>query len=210
MTTQTNNLHPTDICLHKKSRLLAITFSDGAHFQYPCEYLRVKSNAAEVRALGHPEAGKEQVNITDIKSQGTYAIRLIFDDGHDTGIYSWQRLYDLGMHFDRYWQDYLNALKTIGYIRHQHRADTSNQPTEITILYFVQLPDIFGTDSETLTLPQDVTNVTTLLAWLRSRGKQQTDLLKDDRVTVTINKSFAKPFTLLEHGDEVAIVPKPL
>lgn len=201
---------PEDIQLHSKSRLLEITFSNGERFEYPCEYLRVKSHAAEVRTLGRPETGKEAVNITEIEPQGTYAVRLVFDDGHDTGIYSWDTLYDLGKNFDKYWQDYLEALEAIGYQRNEDpRGLAEGEKVKIKILYFVQLPDVFGTDSEEVELPDDVKNIEQLLNWLRSRGKQQDDLLKDDIVTVTINKQFAEPFTILEQGDEVAIVPKP-
>jgi DUF971 family protein/molybdopterin converting factor small subunit len=201
---------PVDIQLHSKSRLLEITFSTDERFEYPCEYLRVKSHAAEVRTLGRPETGKEGVNITEIEPQGTYAVRLVFDDGHDTGIYSWDTLYDLGKNFDKYWQDYLEALEAIGYERNvDGRGLAEGEKVKIRILYFVQLPDVFGTDSEEVELPDDVTNIEQLLTWLRARGKQQDDLLKDDIVTVTINKQFAEPFTILEPGDEVAIVPKP-
>ncbi len=202
---------PEDIQLHSKSRLLEITFSSDERFEYPCEYLRVKSNAAEVRSLGRPETGKENVNIIGIEPQGGYAIRIVFDDGHDTGIYSWQTLYDLGRNFAQHWQDYLKALESIGYRRNENnRGQVEGRKVRITILYFVQLPDIFGTDREEVELPDDVTNVRELLAWLRMRGKQQDDLLKDDIVTVTVNKSFAEPFTILEQGDEVAIVPRPM
>lgn len=202
---------PVDIQLHSKSRLVDITFSNGDRFEYPCEYLRVKSNAAEVRTLGRPETGKENVNITGIEPQGSYAIRIVFDDGHDTGIYSWETLFDLGKNFEKYWQDYLEALEAIGYERNAaNRGQLEGQKVKIKLMYFVQLPDVFGTDSEEVELPDDVTNIQELLAWLRARGKQQNDLLKDDIVTVTVNKSFAEPFTVLEQGDEVAIVPKPV
>lgn len=211
MSKEQNPIVPEDIQLHSKSRMLEITFSNGERFEYPCEYLRVKSHAAEVRTLGRPETGKELVNITAIEPQGTYAVRLIFDDGHDTGIYSWETLYDLGNNFDQYWQDYVDSLEAIGYQRNEDaRGLAEGQKVKIKILYFVQLPDVFGTDSEEVELPDEVTNIEQLLAWLRTRGKQHDDLLKDDIVTVTINKQFAEPFTLLEPGDEVAIVPKPM
>jgi len=200
---------PVDIKLHSKSRLLEITFSTDERFEYPCEYLRVKSHAAEVRTLGRPETGKESVNITEIEPQGTYAVRLVFDDGHDTGIYSWDTLYDLGKNYDQYWQDYLESLEAIGYERNADRERKGGRKLKIKLLYFVQLPDVFGKDQEDVFLPKDVTNIQQLLEWLRGRGKQYDDLLKDDIVTVTINKSFAEPFTVLEEGDEVAIVPKP-
>ena len=81
--------HPTEINLHSKSRILSIAFDDGARFELPCEYLRVFSRAAEERLLDQPATGKEGVNIERIEPQGQYAIRIVFDDGHDTGIYSW-------------------------------------------------------------------------------------------------------------------------
>jgi DUF971 family protein len=125
MTQDKQQIIPLDIQLHAKSRILEITFSNNERFEYPCEYLRVKSHAAEVRTLGRPETGKENVNITAIEPQGTYAVRLVFDDGHETGIYSWDTLYDLGKNFARYWQDYLEALEVIGYERNaaHERAD---------------------------------------------------------------------------------------
>ena len=207
----TDQIVPLDIQLHQKSRLLEITFSSGDKFEYPCEYLRVKSHAAEVRALGRPETGKETVNINEIEQQGSYAIRIVFDDGHDTGIYSWDYLYDLGKNREKYWQDYLDALEVIGYRRNENaRGQAEGQKVTVKLLYFVQLPDVFGMDEEKVELPDEVTNIQQLLAWLRERGKQYDDLLKDDIVTVTINKQFAEPFTILEQGDEVAIVPKPM
>ncbi|TNF96045.1 MAG: DUF971 domain-containing protein [Gammaproteobacteria bacterium] len=211
MTEQHQHIVPTDIELHQKSRILEITFSDNKRFEYPCEYLRIKSQAAEVRSLGRPETGKENVNIKSIEQQGSYAIRIVFDDGHDTGIYSWETLYDLGVNFDHYWQDYLDALEVIGYERKTGPEGVpEGQKIKVTLLYFVQLPDVFGTDFEEVELPQEVTTVEQLLAWLRSKGKQQNDLLKDDMITVTINKQFTEPFTRLENGDEIAIVPKPV
>ena len=209
MTQEKETIVPLDIQLHTKSRMLEITFSTDERFEYPCEYLRVKSNAAEVRTLGRPETGKENVNITSIEPQGSYAVRLVFDDGHDTGIYSWGTLYDLGKNFDQYWKDYLEALEAIGYERNASHERVDGRKIKIKLLYFVQLPDVFGKDQEDVFLPKDVTNIEQLLAWLRTRSKQYDDLLKDDIVTVTINKSFAEPFTILEEGDEIAIVPKP-
>ena len=86
---------PTEINLHRKSRLLNIRFSDGQTFSLPCEYLRVHSHAAEVTARSTPEVGKENVNIDRIEPQGSYAIRIAFDDGHDTGIYDFRYLRSL-------------------------------------------------------------------------------------------------------------------
>ena len=126
MTKQASDIHPTEISLHSKSRVLSITFSDGKQFNLPCEYLRVHSHAAEVRASGRPESGKENVNIDRIEPQGSYALRLVFDDGHDTGIYSWETLYDLGANYDRYWQEYLDRLEAAGLTRRS--GDATERP----------------------------------------------------------------------------------
>ena len=113
-----NKPKPTDIKLHQKSRKLEITFDTGETFMLPCEYLRVYSPSAEVQGHG-PGQGKlqldkEDVNITNISQVGTYAIQLYFDDDHDTGIYSWDTLYDLGRNQEQYWQEYLDRLKAAG------------------------------------------------------------------------------------------------
>jgi DUF971 family protein len=114
-------IKPTDIKLHQKSHLLEISFEDGKTFKLPCEYLRCFSPSAEVRGHGPGQetlqVGKENVNITGIEPVGNYAVVLRFDDGHDTGIYSWETLYDLGEHQDQYWADYLEKLKAAGHQR---------------------------------------------------------------------------------------------
>lgn len=112
---------PTEINLHQKSRVLEIAFDDGSRFNLPCEYLRVYSPSAEVRGHGPGEGvlqvGKEHVNIVKIEPVGNYAVCLHFDDEHNTGIYSWETLYDLGKHYEAYWADYLKALSESGYTR---------------------------------------------------------------------------------------------
>ena len=118
-----SKINPTEITLHQKRRVLNISFEDGARFELPCEYLRVHSPSAEVRGHGVGQetlqTGKEQVNIDEIKPVGRYAVKLCFDDGHDSGIYSWETLYDLGSHYENYWQDYLNKLQQAGYARQE-------------------------------------------------------------------------------------------
>ena len=113
--------NPTNIKLHQRSRMLEISFDDGKHFQLSCEYLRVYSPSAEVRGHSPEQAvlqtGKETVNIKNIEPIGHYAVRLVFDDGHDSGLYSWNILYDLGQNFDGYWNDYLRRLEIAGYQR---------------------------------------------------------------------------------------------
>ncbi|HSG59217.1 MAG TPA: DUF971 domain-containing protein [Woeseiaceae bacterium] len=112
---------PTEIKLRKKSRLLVITFEDGSSYEYSFEYLRVHSPSAEV--VGHGpgqetlQVGKEGVAITSMDPVGHYAIRLVFDDGHDTGLYSWTYLYELGQNMETNWQRYLDRLAAAGYAR---------------------------------------------------------------------------------------------
>jgi DUF971 family protein len=112
---------PTDIKLHQKSRVLEISFDDGAHFELPCEFLRVYSPSAEVRGHGPGQEvlqlNKEKVNITGIEPVGNYAIQLDFDDGHNTGIYSWETLYVLGRDKDALWAEYLARLEKAGHKR---------------------------------------------------------------------------------------------
>lgn len=112
---------PTDIKLHQQSRTLEIKFDDGSEFNLSCEYLRVYSPSAEVRGHGPGQEvlqiGKEEVNVERIEPVGNYAVVLHFDDGHNTGIYSWETLYDLGVNQKRYWDDYLNRLQEVGYQR---------------------------------------------------------------------------------------------
>lgn len=109
---------PTEIKLHQKSRVLEIAFADGKAFSLPCEFLRVYSPSAEVRGHGPGQevlqAGKKAVEITHIEPVGSYAIQLTFSDGHDTGIYSWDLLYDYGLHQEEMWQHYLERLEEAG------------------------------------------------------------------------------------------------
>lgn len=116
-----HTVRPTDIRLHQKSRILEIAFEDGRHFKLPCEYLRVYSPSAEVRGHGPGQevlqVGKENVNLTNIEPIGSYAVALHFDDGHNTGIYSWDLLYHLGVHQDELWRDYLARLAQAGHER---------------------------------------------------------------------------------------------
>lgn len=112
---------PTNIKLHRQSRSLEISFSDEKTFHLSCEYLRVMSPSAEVKGHGPGQEvlqlGKENVNITEIEPMGNYAIKLIFDDGHNTGLYTWDYLYELGEKQEVNWKNYLNALKQAGHER---------------------------------------------------------------------------------------------
>lgn len=115
------SIKPTDIKLHQKSRLLEISFEDGKTFELPCEFLRVYSPSAEVRGHGPGQEvlqlGKENVNIEKIEPVGSYAVALHFDDDHNSGIYSWETLYDLGENQEKLWAEYLRRLEEAGHQR---------------------------------------------------------------------------------------------
>ncbi len=117
---------PNAIYYHRKSRTLDLSYADGHHFSLSAEYLRVFSPSAEVR--GHApgqetlQLGKHDVEIDRIEPVGRYAIRLVFDDGHDSGIYTWDELRQLGDHYSQNWEDYLGQLEETG---HKHPTDCS-------------------------------------------------------------------------------------
>jgi len=109
---------PTEIKLHQSSRAMELSFADGTNFRLSYEFLRVYSPSAEVRGHGPGQEtlqpGKREVTITEVEPIGHYAIRPKFSDGHDTGIYSWDYLYDLGVRHDELWQNYLARLAAAG------------------------------------------------------------------------------------------------
>jgi DUF971 family protein len=109
---------PVEVRLNKAERQLSVMFDDGTVFAYPAEFLRVESPSAEVMGHGAGQrvivAGRASVGISNIEPVGNYAIRIVFDDGHDTGIYSWRYLYDLGKNRDHIWGEYLAALQARG------------------------------------------------------------------------------------------------
>jgi len=109
---------PTEIKLHQKSRMLEIAFSDGQRFELPCEFLRVYSPSAEVRGHGPGQevlqVGKKNVEITDVQPVGSYAVQLVFSDGHDSGLYSWDYLHDLGVNQEALWKQYLERMNEAG------------------------------------------------------------------------------------------------
>lgn len=109
---------PTDITLHQASRTLTLQFDDGEKFDLSCEFLRVFTPSAEAR--GHApgqevlQVGKRNVTINSIDPIGNYAVRLVFSDGHDTGLYSWDMLYEFGRHYDELWAAYLEKVEKAG------------------------------------------------------------------------------------------------
>ena len=109
---------PIEIKLHQKSRVMEIQFADGREFRLPYEYLRVYSPSAEVRGHGPGQevlqTGKREVEIRALEPVGSYAVQPAFSDGHGTGIYSWDYLYELGENQDRFWREYLAKLQSAG------------------------------------------------------------------------------------------------
>jgi DUF971 family protein len=109
---------PTEIRLDRAARVLRVTYDDGAAFALPAEYLRVESPSAEVQGHGPGQKtivpGKKDVGIRAVEPVGHYAVRLVFDDSHDTGIYSWDYLRELGVEQEKRWSLYLNELAVRG------------------------------------------------------------------------------------------------
>lgn len=120
---------PTEIKLHQKSRLLELTYESGESHQLSCEFLRVFTPSAEARGHGPGQetlqTGKRTVEISRIEPVGTYALRLVFSDGHDSGLYSWDLLYNLGQHQEELWNDYLKQIESQGFSRD---IDTTSRP----------------------------------------------------------------------------------
>ena len=112
---------PTEIVLHQASHALEVAFDDGSRFSLPCEYLRVESPSAEVQGHGPGQKvlvpGKRDVNIRGIVPIGNYAVQLQFDDGHDSGLYSWSYLHELGREYDARWPAYLAEMDRRGLSR---------------------------------------------------------------------------------------------
>ena len=112
---------PTELRVNRAEKLLIVTFDDGARFELPAELLRVESPSAEVKGHGPGQktivAGRRHVGIMDLEPVGNYAVRIMFDDLHNTGMYSWDYLYHLGRNRERLWGEYLAALEQRGLSR---------------------------------------------------------------------------------------------
>ncbi len=112
---------PVEIKLHQRSRVLELVFDDGFECNLPCEYLRVHSPSAEVQGHGPGQdilqVGKEEVNISELEPTGHYAVKIHFDDGHNTGLFTWEYLHSLGKNYEQNWQRYLQRLSEAGHKR---------------------------------------------------------------------------------------------
>ena len=134
---------PEELKLDRQARELRVSFGDGTQFVLPCEYLRIFSPSAEVktaRARGDLVTDKQSVNIERIEPYGTYAVRLYFSDGHDTGIYSWESLYQLGQDYQKNWQQYLID------VERRSLSTTESGERAITILLFATLAEKLDTE----------------------------------------------------------------
>ena len=201
------NHTPTEITLHQKSRTLGIRFADGKRFELPSEYLRIYSKAADQRTLQDPVTGKQHVNIVKIEPQGQYGVQLFFDDGHDTGIYSFETLYELGERQQENWAAYLQRLQASGSPRRETPADDGRNPT-VTALPFAWLARLLESDEEIVELSGGKHTVADLLARLRRKPGRWSELLRDDQLDIEIDEQAVSLYTVLKDGDEVVLIPK--
>jgi len=198
---------PTEIKLHQKSQLLEISFAGGENFKLPSEYLRTHAKSAEIEASEKPVAGKADVMLEKIEPQGNYALRLYFDDGYDSGIYSWDTFYELGTEQETNWAQYLTQLEKYGLKREPANKAVEGEAT-IRLMYFMtNMLKVTRKETEELTLPGSIQDIEKLLKLLRMRGEDWNRMFADNAVQITVNKQFAELFTKLEDGDEVAFVP---
>jgi len=212
MTTEHSGLIPTEIVLQQEKRTLKITFNDGSTFEMPSRYLRVYSPAAEARIArdrGDEIVTPEEVSIEQIEPVGNYAVRLVFSDGHETGVYSWKTLYELGKNLPQNWPlqkpETPEANDEAGQLEIDDK-DISQWRT-INILYFGTLVDQIERDREEVKIPPSVNTVQALIDWLAERGTYWDTAIKKNPVKATINRQFAEPSSKIIEGDEVAFVP---
>ncbi len=197
-----SEITPTHIALHQQSRELEIHFSDGGQYHLPCEYLRVFSPSAEVKAAknrGEIVRGKQDVNINAIEPMGSYAVRIIFDDGHDSGVYSWSTLKQLSEQHEDNWKQYQQQISQL---------DDASSERRVKVLFFIGLVELLGTESLELELDDAIQNVSELIDNLAARGENWAQALDKQRLTITVNKQFSSLDQKLFDGDEVALVPK--
>ena len=197
------SINATHIAVHQKSHQFEIHFSDGSEFNLPCEYLRVFSPSAEVRAAknrGELIQGKQQVNIRNVEPMGSYAIRIMFDDGHDTGVYSWSTLKALGDNFEANWAQYQQQLADFALLNQAER--------KITVLFFISLVEQLGVEKLELDLAEDVQQVADVILLLKQKGADWDEALQPESLTITVNKQFSTVDQKLFNGDEIALVPK--
>ena len=183
---------PTGIKLHKGSRYLEVIYPNGDVYKLPCEYLRAFPPAAEEKI-----SRNKDVNISAINPVGSYALQIVFDDGHETGIYSWATLYDMSVNMKRDWEDHDSVSK-------EDELEDEGERT-ITILYFAALVKRLELDNETITLPEDVVTIGDLVPWLMTRGGEWKRALAGN-LKITVNRQFSDMSRKIHDDDEVALV----
>lgn len=190
---------PTGIKLHKKSRYLEIIYPEGDVFKLPCEYLRLFSPTAEEKIsrskVSHAKA-RHDVNISAINPVGSYALQIVFDDGRETGIYSWSRLYDMAMNLKKDWEDRSPSLTDVTKNKEAKRT--------ITIFYLSVLAKRLGLENETITLAEDIATIDDLIPWLMTRRGEWKRALAGT-LKITMNHRFVRMTDLISDGDEVAL-----
>ncbi|VAW72728.1 FIG00899427: hypothetical protein [hydrothermal vent metagenome] len=202
-----NKHSPTEIKLHQKSQLLEISFATGENFRYPSEYLRTHAKSAEIETSETPVFGKADVKINKIEPQGNYALRLYFDDGYDTGIFSWVTLFELGSDYTALWAQYLTKLEKYGLKREPSGQSASDSATVHLLYFMTNMLKVTHKETEVLKLPENIRTVESLMKLLRMRGEDWQRMFAEGAVQITVNKQFAELFTKLEDRDEVAFVP---
>ena len=198
---------PTEIKLHQKSQLLEISFASDENFKLPSEYLRTHAKSAEIEASDKPVFGKADVKLEKIEPQGNYALRLYFDDGYDSGIFSWDTFYELGKAYETNWAQYLTSLEEFGLKRNLSTENTEGEATVRLMYFMTNMLKVTKKETEEIPLPARIRDVEKLLKLLRMRGKDWETMFNEDAVQITVNKQFAELFTKLENGDEIAFVP---
>lgn len=190
---------PQKIELHQQSRLLEVSFSEHEVFRLSCEYLRVFSPSAEVKAAknrGEWVLGKEKVNIQGIEPVGQYAIRIRFDDRHSTGVYSWQTLYELGKHYAENWALHLSK---------KYRQSNGPHEEALRVLFFAGLVQQLNTEMIEIDCDDSVNKVGLLLQHLGSRGDLWRELLQPQHLQILVNQEFVDADQCLNPGDAVAL-----
>ena len=199
---------PIRITLDRKARVLVADFDDGASFALHCEYLRAFSPSAEARAAdAAPAAVDATVNIERIEAVGHYAVRLFFDDGHDTGVYSFRTLYRLGRDQASNWAAYCKRRERAGLDRPRLWDTPEEDWIEVRVLYFAGVAEQVGRTAEEVTPPAGIHTLAEVIGWLRERGEPWRSALAPGRAAFTVNRRFVTRDERLLSGDEISARP---